>query len=379
MKMPVILFILLFAAGIVQAAPLSNDKTKSQAELKKIEQDLKDRQARDAALAQKSATLGRDISSLKQKLVEVSARVQKHEAELDALEQRLLDITGQEAQLAARLQKDQARFGHFVTILLDLARLPPDLLLFAPTPPQTTINTTLVLQGAAQHVKAQVKDAQRNLEKLAALRDDVAAQRATTVAARAQLSDDKNELGGLLSARESARQATDSARAAAQAEAKALADKAADLRDLLAKLKAAEAARPKKGKPAKALVFVPGNAKLPVIGAVTKAYGARDASGSAARGTTISARAGAVVTAPMAGDVAFAGPFRKYGNVVILAVGAHQHILLTGVGEISVATGDHVNSGEPVARMPDSGSATLYIETRDGGEPVDPKGFGLSL
>jgi len=94
-------------------------------------------------------------------------------------------------------------------------------------------------------------------------------------------------------------------------------------------------------------------------------------------------RAGAQVTAPCDGWVVYAGPFRSYGQLLILNAGGGYHVLLAGMERISVDLGQFVLTGEPVAIMgggPQSAAAVatgssqpiLYIEFRKDGVPVDP-------
>ena len=82
--------------------------------------------------------------------------------------------------------------------------------------------------------------------------------------------------------------------------------------------------------------------------------------------------------------VAYAGPFRSYGELVILDTGQNYHILLAGMDKINVTQGQFLLSGEPVGTMGiqqiasaaslDIGKSTpmLYIEFRKQGKPVSP-------
>ena len=77
--------------------------------------------------------------------------------------------------------------------------------------------------------------------------------------------------------------------------------------------------------------------------------------------------------------MAFAGPFRGYGLLLIIAHGEAYHTLLAGMAGITVAVGDELVAGEPVGVMSarsDQGSGDaapeLYVELRHRGEPVDP-------
>ena len=80
--------------------------------------------------------------------------------------------------------------------------------------------------------------------------------------------------------------------------------------------------------------------------------------------------------------MAYAGPFRSYGQLVIINAGEGYHILLAGMRRIDVSLGQFVLAGEPIANMGVSTQTTsrrsksarpvLYIEFRKDGQPIDP-------
>lgn len=123
---------------------------------------------------------------------------------------------------------------------------------------------------------------------------------------------------------------------------------------------------------------------LPVSGTLLRGFNARDPVGGLTRGVTFEARPGALVSAPSDGWVAFAGPFRTYGQLLILNMGGGYYILLAGMDRISVSLGQFVLAGEPVAVMGDPSKdaqtqaganpaqPVLYVEFRKEGTPVDP-------
>ena len=89
---------------------------------------------------------------------------------------------------------------------------------------------------------------------------------------------------------------------------------------------------------------------------------------------TLTTRPSTQVIAPFGGRIEFAGAFKNYDNVVILNVGQNYFMLLTGLGEIYVSSGEMVTSGEPLGLMPTGQkNAELYIELRKNGAPVNPK------
>jgi septal ring factor EnvC (AmiA/AmiB activator) len=78
--------------------------------------------------------------------------------------------------------------------------------------------------------------------------------------------------------------------------------------------------------------------------------------------------------APYDGQVAFSGPFRGYGQILIIDHGEGYHTLLVGLSRIDGGEGQKVVAGEPVGLMgnSDSGRPALYVELRRNGRPINP-------
>ncbi|WP_287095875.1 peptidoglycan DD-metalloendopeptidase family protein, partial [Mesorhizobium sp.] len=127
-----------------------------------------------------------------------------------------------------------------------------------------------------------------------------------------------------------------------------------------------------------------GQIALPVTGKIKRRFGASDGNGAVMLGDMVATQSGAIVTAPADGNVLYAGPFRSYGQLLILNAGDGYHVVLAGMSRISVASGQSVLAGEPVGAMGEArvastsasknGNATpeLYVEFRKDGKPVDP-------
>src|SRR5262249_59157066 len=97
---------------------------------------------------------------------------------------------------------------------------------------------------------------------------------------------------------------------------------------------------------------------LPVAGRFARLFGENDGNGGVMHGDTVTTQSGAIVTAPSDGDVLYAGPFRSYGQLLILNAGDGYHVVLAGMGRISVAPGQAVLAGGPVGGMGESGAAS---------------------
>ena len=142
-----------------------------------------------------------------------------------------------------------------------------------------------------------------------------------------------------------------------------------------------------------------GQMPMPAVGRISGQYGEPTPAGISRRGIDIATRPGAQVVAPYDGKVVFAGPFRAYGQLLIISVGEGYHVLLAGMTRINGLAGQSILAGEPVGIMGSSsdedsparqnGAAdngglgakevssgqhpALYIEFRKDGDPIDPR------
>ncbi|UIJ72194.1 murein hydrolase activator EnvC [Aurantimonas sp. HBX-1] len=136
--------------------------------------------------------------------------------------------------------------------------------------------------------------------------------------------------------------------------------------------------------PAAAFSTMKGRLSLPVAGKLLIGFGDRDDIGRETTGASFGARPGDVVTSPADARVLYSGPFRSYGQLLILDAGDGYHVVLAGMDRIDVESGQFVSAGEPVASMGAKRLASvavaefgasepaLYVEFRKDGKPVDP-------
>lgn len=126
--------------------------------------------------------------------------------------------------------------------------------------------------------------------------------------------------------------------------------------------------------PAKSLASAHGQFLFPARGQLVSHFGQTTAPGVNSRGIVIETRPAARVVAPFDGTIAFAGPFKDYGQLLIIAHGEGYHTLLSGLSRIDAIVGQRVLAGEPVGVMASAGDANpqLYVEIRREGRPINP-------
>jgi septal ring factor EnvC (AmiA/AmiB activator) len=117
--------------------------------------------------------------------------------------------------------------------------------------------------------------------------------------------------------------------------------------------------------------------KSPVAGKRVLDFGEKTPYQSISKGIVYDAQQGAVVHAPTAGIALFAGEFRSYGKLVILAA-CNVDLLLAGFDTLLVRRGDTVQAADALGRMPTApagGATILYFEVKAHGRAVDPRPF----
>ena len=172
---------------------------------------------------------------------------------------------------------------------------------------------------------------------------------------------EKQRLGLLLAEKQRLQGEREAALAASKKRSAELAAKAGSLKDLIASLekdmsgrvaeeKARRAEEERAQARSRALAAMPvpeanrlvetppfsalqGQVALPVTGRIKRRFGDDDGNGGVMLGDMVATQSGAIVTAPADGSVLYAGPFRSYGQLLILNAGDGYHVVLAGMGQ----------------------------------------------
>jgi len=382
------------------------------ASLEQRDQELKDAQAAQRKSADTEATLKREIEEigadrrkLNQALIDTAARSRDLEAKVAATERRLKPLDADEASIRKSLEGRRAVIGEVLAALQRMGRRPPPALIASPEDALQTVRTAMLLGAVLPEMRQQVEALANDLAELVNVRKKITQERDRLRGEVASLSEQRTRMTALVAERQRQQAEREKALDGERVRAADLAKQVDNLKDLIAKLEqnlapairaAREATRsdgrpemsafrdPGRLAPAVAFASLRGHIPIPVNGVKIKEFGAPDGLGGSEKGLSIATRNGAQVTAPADGWVVYAGPFRSYGQLLILNAGGGYHVLLAGMERISVDLGQFVLAGEPVAVMGSgshiassilaSGSSqpVLYVEFRKDGIPVDP-------
>ncbi len=352
---------LLFAA----AAPAPSDSIT--ARYQHAEQVLRESRAQEAATAAERDRLAAEARALAQRLVVNAARVQTLEEQLAASDVELNRLTQQSNALQADLATRRDKVARLLAVLQRLDNDEPPALALRPDDSLAAARGAMVFGSMLPPVYNEAHALAVQLRKLLATRAAIENNRARARQEEKALNGARATLAALEEQRTREAQKANVRVGELHAVTQDIARQATGLKSLVDRI-AAVRAHPD---PNQGMVVVtatntdddalrPGAIRRPVVG--NMAVG--DPSGPKGQG-------GAQVVAPADSEVVFAGPYQKFGNVLILEMAQGYHLLLARMGRIDVRIGDRMLAGEPVGLLGAGRSARLYMELRRGGETLN--------
>ena len=392
------------AVALAQQPNSAADKAARQQELDTLQAEQRKAADAEALLKGEIAALGEDRRKLNEALLTTAGRLRLAENHIAGTEARLNKLADNERTIRKSLDDRRAVIIEVLAALERIGRRPPPAIITAPEDALTSVRTAMLLGAVLPEMRGEADALAADLLELARVRNEMKLEREALGRDVAAFSDDQQRMSLLVQERQKKQAEAEKALDTQRQRIAQLARQADNLKDLIAKLERDSAARPGGEKPAAppeskpnfaalkdpgrlapaiAFASAKGALPLPVNGVRIRDFGSSDGLGGTEKGLWIASRAAAQVTAPCDGWVVYAGPFRSYGQLLILNAGGGYHILLAGMERISVDPGQFVLTGEPVAVMgsgPQSAAAiaigssqpVLYVEFRKDGTPVDP-------
>lgn len=431
---------LCLSAGMVAAE--TPRETKLRLEMEQRAKDLANLQESIETTAEREAELAADVQALEQtraaintELIEAAQRSRELEDSISNSEVRLDASLETEEVIRLSLLKRRDLLGEILATLQRMGRSPPPALLVRPEDVMSAIRSAMLIGAVLPDVRGQAEKLAADLDELVTVRVEIEEATQQLKSDYQALSEEQTRLALLLDKKREEVSESTSELAIQQQKASELAKQAVSLKELIGSMgeqiaavqkaqedsiKAAEDARREaaeraaarttksklqalgnQGRIAPAIPFedAKGLLPLPVSGALLVNFGSPDEAGDQSKGITIATRPGSAVIAPADGWVVYAGPFRTYGQLLILNAGDDYHLVIAGMESINVELGQFVLSGEPVATMgsrklaslttanvgiaanddrslTDSNvtddPAALYVEFRKDGVSIDP-------
>lgn len=382
MLQKVIFFSLLFFLGCDPACA-SEKIAPKQEKLKEIEHKVEAEKRNQEELKAAAEKIEKDMKGLKTDLIDTTRSVQKNERSLQDIETKITTLQIQKKDLETTLKSKRESLSGLILALERIRRIPPETLIARPDAPLETAQAATVMGSILPEINKRASELKTNIETLSKVEADLNTQKAEVEKETASLKTNKEKMDKLVTDRSKALEVTQKKVQAKALEIATLTKEAKNFRDLIQKLEQKNREidnrtgnTPKRDKLDTGPAL--GTGRLPVSGIIKTRYGETDEIGATSQGIVFSARDGAVVVAPLAGIVRYAGTFRNYGKIALIEHKNKFHSLVAGLGKVDTFVGQRVEAGEPIGTLPSS-SGRLYYELRYQGDPVNPSKKFLKL
>ncbi len=339
--------------------------------------------AEDAAAA--SAELQQAVAALqaaegaKDRVAALTQTIKAYEEGLAALREALRQAELRETALTLQFQTKRDRIAQLLGVLSRIDAEPGPLLLLHPTGPLGTVRSGMMLADVTPALQAEVNALKGQLQELSDLRRLQKAAGET--------------LGQGLAAAQVARSDLSQAMSDRTKLPKRFTEDPAVLRGLLESADTLEAfaaglALDDTGNAS--FADQQGKLDLPALGTLLLKPNETDVRGVTRPGMTLATRPAALVTSPWAATIRYRGPLLDYGNVMIIEPGGGYLMVLGGLDQVYGEVGEVIAKGAALGLMGGAAAGsgdllapaqegsggreteTLYIELRQGSEPVDP-------
>ena len=376
-------------AAIILSGTAATTLEQEQAALKAARRQSDEARDRSARLDQQASAARDDAQQARRRAAATAARIQQAEADIQAAQARIAIIARMQRAQAARLARKQEPVVRLTAALQMMARRPLALALVQPGSVSDAVHMRAVLAQVLPVIRQRTAGLRDELARSRGLR--ATAQQAADALGKAQ-ADRRERQAALATLEATKRVAARDYRANAGLESEralALGERARDIVDLMDRLEEAGDLREKlaalpgpmlrPARPDQASAPPPETAaaqsgpppyRLPVIGQLVTGMGEVNDGGVRSRGLTLVTQPGAQTVAPTAGRIAYAGPYRGYGQILIIDHGQGWTTLITGLHRVTAQVGDSVAQGEPIG-ITGPGRPTVTIELRRNGRPVD--------
>ena len=332
-----------------------------------------------SALLQEAVAGLQDAVEAKDRVAALTRTIKAYETGLAALREALRQADLRDTQLTLQFDAKRERIAQLLGVLGRLDAEPGPLLLLHPNGPLGTVRSGMMLADVTPALQAEVDGLKAQLTELADLRALQSAAGET--------------LGKGLAAAQTARQALSQAISDRTELPRRFTEDPDVLRGLLESadtLEAFASGLSLDDSSSSGFADAKGALDLPVLGVLLLRPGETDARGVTRPGMTLATRATALVTSPWAATIRYRGPLLDYGNVMIVEPGGGYLVILAGLDQVYGEVGEVIAKGAALGLMGGGESQaadltapakeggggreteTLYLELRQGAEPVDP-------
>lgn len=397
-----------FMSALCSNAQIREDNAQNSERLDQIRKQIEQSSEKAKDFEEQAIAIRREVSEIQKQLVKSAAEIQSFEDQILEKEENLRELRESERELENRLAEKNFEMASTLGAMQRLSTQKTSAVAFKPGEAIDTLRTSSLLRVILPDLQNRAIILQEDLSELNSVRKGIIQENSELRAELTKLVIANDDIDKLLDRRLARQKDLEYSTEQERTKLRSFAENAEDLQDLIEKIEreialrdeAAERAveslrdRPRSSSTGAAIASIPmpegamsfasakGNLPLPARGSINQRFNQTLSTGQRSRGIMVDTRPGATVIAPHEGRIVFAGPFRSYGQLLIIAHGEGYHTLLAGMENINGIVGQWILKGEPVGQMSETLNAgnsnesnsrqKLYVELRQQGKPINP-------
>ncbi len=386
----ILLLSIFFCFSVSHAEDIMSSTTAHKA-LEEIRQNISISHERITFLTHQVEHLKEDQRILSDALIKVAKEERIIANDIAKREEKLKKMIEKQVQVYQSLKNRRSEFAEVLAILERMGLNPPPALMIQPEDVLASMRSSILLGSVIPQMHEKTRDLTEKLKELTNLSNSITMEYTVLKTKLQNQAEQRKRLELLLDKKNKLQKKSEKELTEQQQENIALAKEAQSLEELILELdRQSKLSSDLSIQVRKNLQLLEqsnfksrrGSLLFPVSGKSIR-YSHKN-SKITRFGEMIETEPGAIIISPADAFIAFAGPFRSYGQLIILNVGNGYHIILTGMSRINVKQGQFVLSGEPLGMMGmqfiansvalDIGKTApmLYIEFRKQGKPVNP-------
>ena len=380
----------------------------SEKEVKQLEEEAKQKALESKRLQAQAIQLNLELSKMDKNSISLAKEIQENESKISKLEEDLSKLKEDVKIKESEFIKENNSLVLMLASLQNMSLNPSESVILQPHSPVDIIRSAILLRETIPFIDKKSSAIKVDLDMLYNKKMKIESKVNEISSRQKKLEKQQVNMKDLLKKKSKLRKEVASKGAETQKLAENLSSKAKDLRDLLEELERQKELERKKREEAERLARLKRQQELsrnkvaqtvdskthdtikeqtkggrferakgmltrPCAGPVVTEYGQAISKGVTSKGIIYKTRPMAQVIAPYDGTVIFSGPFKGYGNIIIVEHGDGYLSLLAGLGSIDCEVGQMLLAGEPVGTMPEAKDTKLYLEIRKNRQPINPK------
>ena len=418
---------LVVITSILLTFQAANAAVVSRKDLENIQIQYNEKNIEHKRLQAQAARISVEMASISKQMVLKAKQIQDMEEKISKMENELIHLKKQLKKTEESFIEEDENLIHTLYALQNLALKPTESLFVQPLTPVEIIRSAMLLRETVPFLAEEAAQIKEKLNRMAAQKKQIEIQVKQISNNKSNLEKEHKQMQALVQKKAKIRSQIENKSAQTKQKIIKLAEQAKDIKELLIKLEKEKELRRKQEqerleklrkeqellnkyrqeqeqaainarrerekqeqlksddliKSQTAFIkdvgqnFIKAKGKLskPARGQIVIAYGQETAKGVSSKGISIKTRPDAQVVSPFDGTVIFAGPFRGYGNIIIIEHGEHFMSLLAGLKSFDCEVGQMLLAGEPIGLMPDTENPKLYVELREDSRPIDPSAW----